>query len=79
MSLTYAHSDIRRKEMADPGKKQDGDGKKQDDDGTYYISADQRVSFTPQEAVEKSLQFESSSGTGVGCNQSPENVVTPDK
>lgn len=47
-------------------------------DDTYYISADSRVSFTPEEAVSKSLEFESASNTGVGCNQAPENVVTPE-
>lgn len=44
-----------------------------------YISADSRVSSTPEQAVEKSLEFESASNTGAGCNQAPENVVTPEE
>lgn len=48
------------------------------DDDAYYISADCRVSSTPEEAVDKSLQFEDSSNTGAGCNQCTENVVTKD-
>ncbi len=50
-----------------------------DPDDTYYISADCRVSSTPEEAVSKSLEFEDSSNTGAGCNQSPDNVVTSDR
>jgi hypothetical protein len=46
-------------------------------DDTIYISADQIASSTPEQAIANSLQFESSSGTGAGCNQAPENVITP--
>lgn len=46
-------------------------------DDTYYVSADCRVSWTPEETVAKSLEFEDVSNTGVGCNQSPANVVSP--
>jgi len=43
---------------------------------TFYIDAGGRVHATRESAIEDSLSFEWASGTGVGCNQSSENVST---
>lgn len=47
---------------------------KEDTDRDHYISADGQVTSTPQEAVEASLIFEDTSGTGAGCGQDPANI-----
>lgn len=47
---------------------------KSDSDRTLYISSDGRVHTNPSEAISASLGHEDVSGTGAGCNQSPENV-----
>jgi hypothetical protein len=43
-----------------------------DEDVEYYISADGRAFSNAADAIDASLQFESSSGTGAGCSQSPD-------
>lgn len=45
-----------------------------DGDVDYYVSADGRVCDSASDAIDASLQFESASGTGAGCSQSPDNV-----
>ena len=47
---------------------------KKDDGKEVYISGNGLVSSTPQEAIETSLIFEDTSGTGAGCSQTPDNV-----
>lgn len=41
---------------------------------TDYIDAGGYVHESPSEAISASLGFESVSGTGAGCSQSPDNV-----
>ncbi len=53
------------------------DDKKQQEDTKVYVSADGRVHSTPEKAIEGSLTFELTSGTGAGCNQSPDQVSSP--
>lgn len=45
-----------------------------DDDDAVYISAGGLAHTTPQDAIDGSLAFEESTGTGSGCSQSSDNI-----
>lgn len=49
-------------------------GPNDNEERELYVDAGGFVHVSPQDAISGSLTFESTSNTGVGCGQSPDNI-----